>query len=116
MKETVPGRDKPKGPYRAGQIVDPGSFDPALLPTGYMLENGRVTRLRKSNRPESCLPEVWAMLSPKQKEKYIQKEKDAKAKAASGAGPSTAVVQPARKGPPTVKMSTLSRKPSPPCP
>ncbi len=57
--------------YRAGQIVEEGDFDHTRLPTGYHVQNGRVTRIVKSSRPEACPPEVWAMMSGKQKQRFL---------------------------------------------
>jgi hypothetical protein len=62
-----PAEAKVKKPYEAGEWVAESKFDPDRLPKGYKLENGRITRIRNSNRPESILPEVWNAMTGKQK-------------------------------------------------
>ena len=62
---------KPKGgsPYKAGQFVDPANYEGARVPKGHTCEGGRITRANRtdSNRPASIWPEMWAIMTPKEK-------------------------------------------------
>ena len=56
--------------YKAGQFVDKTVFDVSRVPTGYAYEEGRITRQNRratSGRPEGMWPELWAMMTPKEK-------------------------------------------------
>ena len=55
--------------YKAGQFVDTASFDEPRIPKGYKCEDGRITRSNRtdSKRPASIWPEMWAIMTPKEK-------------------------------------------------
>ena len=82
----------PKSPsilYRAGELVSKNAFDPDRLPAGCVYQNGRITRKRKSDRPENIPPEFWAKATPKLRAQWVE---EALAKAATPA-PAMPVVQ-----------------------
>ena len=56
-------------PYVAGQFVDPSTYDASRVPQGYKCEDGRITRQNKtsSGRPEGIWPEIWAIMTAKEK-------------------------------------------------
>ena len=58
-----------KPPYKAGQWIDPATYDETRLPKGHKCEEGRITRQNRtdSNRPDSIWPEMWAIMTPKEK-------------------------------------------------
>ena len=55
--------------YKAGQFVDPAAFDEARVPKGHRCEDARITRVNRtdSKRPASIWPEMWAIMTPKEK-------------------------------------------------
>ena len=73
---------KPK--YVAGQWVGDQVLDPDRIPKGYKCEDGRITRQnrRTSGRPEGIWPEIWSMMTPKDK-KEAQMAAKVKAEAAT---------------------------------
>ena len=56
-------------PYKAGQFVDQTSFDESRVPKGHKYEDGRITRANRtdSKRPADIWPEMWAIMTPKEK-------------------------------------------------
>ena len=68
--------------YRPGQIVTKGAFDPDRLPNGCIFQNERVTRKRKSDRPDDIPPEFWHKATPQPRARWIA---EATAKAAAEA-------------------------------
>jgi hypothetical protein len=58
-----------KPPYKAGQWIDPSVYDESRLPKEHHCEEGRITRTNctDSNRPASIWPEMWAIMTPKEK-------------------------------------------------
>jgi hypothetical protein len=65
---------KPLPPYKAGQFVDQTSFDESRVPKGHKYEDGRITRKNRtdSKRPVDIWPEMWAILTPKEKQEAIR--------------------------------------------
>ena len=61
-----------KKKYEPGQLVAEANYDPERLPNGYLFVNGRVTRKQKSARPANIFPEVWQMMTSKQKKDAIE--------------------------------------------
>ena len=56
--------------YPPGSWVDNSVYDADRVPIGYTYEHGRITRINKSStRPPNIPPEVWEILTPKQKQK-----------------------------------------------
>ena len=58
--------------YLPGSWVDESTFDASRVPNGYVYENKRITRVNKSStRPSQVIPELWQILTPRQKQKLI---------------------------------------------
>ena len=58
--------------YRTGELISPSAFDSDRLPAGCVYQNGRITRKRKSDRPEDIPSEFWAAATPKLRAQWIE--------------------------------------------
>jgi hypothetical protein len=75
VKVDIEKKPKKKGPYvagppyKTGQFVDPANFYQARVPKGYTCEDGRIARANRtdSTPPASIWPEMWAIMTPKEK-------------------------------------------------
>ena len=65
---------QPLPPYKAGQFVDQASYDESRVPKGHKYEDGRITRANRtdSKRPPDMWPEMWAILTPEEKQEAIR--------------------------------------------
>ena len=67
FKDDLRRLAKPSEPslhYRIGELVSPAAFDPDRLPAGCIYQNGRITRRRKSDRPEDIPPRILGKSDP----------------------------------------------------
>ena len=55
------------GKYKPGSHVPKDKFNPAFVPKGYEWQLERITKVRTTQRTPDILPEVWNVMSKKQR-------------------------------------------------